>query len=507
MDPPTPKGSVQALANEGSVQALANEGSVRALAGRSSPRRMLAVGGLLVAAVLAAAAHGPTRTVHAPTTTSTTVPAPLLQWDRWISIPGVPPLSGASSAFDADDDDLIVFGGRTANGTVSDDTWVWNGKVWTRIPASQTIAPPARHDASIAFDPYLHQLILFGGESSSGGLLGDTWAWNGYSWYQLGGAGPGPREAAALSFDPQGNLVLFGGFGYPYPAGYSPGHGPATSVSKPAAPAVTAPAGAPAASAEALADTWVWTSAGWASTDAQGPSARAASGVALDPLHRTTVLFGGIAGAPDSGTHLLSDTWTWNGSAWSRSRARPPAIAGTPLLVDDSQISSVLMLGAGRSDTTSTSLWRWTGSSWETTTAKSAPPWRSGEVAVYDSSSATLVLGGEVIAGATPSGGFWQLVATPAQPAASGGGGGGGGSVATLPPVPTTTPASSTSRSRHHPLAVGPLHGPSHGDWASWQVTAAMLGIALAIPVVAWLGIAGVGRARRAPSSGRGGGP
>ena len=77
----------------------------------------------------------------------------VLQWDRWTSIPGPPPLAGASAALDADDGDVIVFGGRTSNGSLSNDTWVWNGKVWNRLTASQTIAPPAPRDGGDGIRP------------------------------------------------------------------------------------------------------------------------------------------------------------------------------------------------------------------------------------------------------------------------------------------------------------------------------------------------------------------
>jgi hypothetical protein len=60
-----------------------------------------------------------------------------------------------------------------------------------------------------------------------------------------------------------------------------------------------------------LADTWIWNGASWTRRKVTGPSARASTAMAT--LNGTLTLFGGV---PPSGTED-SDTWTWNGALWN----------------------------------------------------------------------------------------------------------------------------------------------------------------------------------------------
>ena len=289
---------------------------------RLTPPRIASLAFLAIALVLVTGARTPPATHTSPgggARKAAAAPSPPTQpellWDSWTSVPGPPPLDAASAAYDADDNDVVLFGGEASDGSLSDDTWLWNGKVWDLLPASQTVAPPPREMASMAFDPYLHQLILFGGRGAGGQLLDDTWAWNGYSWYELAGPGPGPRESAALAFDPDGNLVLFGGFGIPESPPTN-GHHDTTSTTSPEAPAL-------------LGDTWTWTSSGWIASQATGPPCSGAS-IGFDPGGQETVLFGGESSPPGGRVSSLDDTWTWNGQAWVKPAKVKAVTPGVP---------------------------------------------------------------------------------------------------------------------------------------------------------------------------------
>jgi PKD-like domain len=86
--------------------------------------------------------------------------------------------AGASMAFDAATNQLILFGGADISGDFN-DTWSWDGSTWTQLfPAT---SPPARSNAVMAFDPRTNQLILFGGDNG----LRDTWSWDGSTWAEL----------------------------------------------------------------------------------------------------------------------------------------------------------------------------------------------------------------------------------------------------------------------------------------------------------------------------------
>ena len=75
--------------------------------------------------------------------------------------------------------------------------------------------PPARLDPTIAYDPAMHAVVMFGGRDKDGKALADTWAWDGTSWKQLHPAtSPPARSGAGMAWDStDGRLVLAGGIG------------------------------------------------------------------------------------------------------------------------------------------------------------------------------------------------------------------------------------------------------------------------------------------------------
>lgn len=115
---------------------------------------------------------------------------------------------------------VVLFGGDTAavlsKATYYNDTWIWDGATWKlRLPASAPSAPPARGMASMAYDPALGSVALFGGVDGPGGQFNDTWLWNGTNWKEVHPpTTPGARWNAGMDYDPAANgLLLFGGFG------------------------------------------------------------------------------------------------------------------------------------------------------------------------------------------------------------------------------------------------------------------------------------------------------
>lgn len=269
----------------------------------------------------------------------------------------------------------------------------------------------------MAFDPSLHQLILFGGEGSNGSFLGDTWAWNGASWYQLppGPAGsPGARRGASLALGPNGNLVLFGGAG-PVAASI-----PSPTTTPTTAPPGTAPAGpatggaSPSASEPAVAvlgDTWQWTAKGWAPSSAAGPSPRWGAAMAYDSSDRSTVLYSGDTAAPGDPPGLAGDTWTWDGTGWTR---RSPEVSPPgrfdALMSDDPAAGGVLLVTGDTGSGVLADGWIWDGAGWSQP-ASTRLPGRAGAAGAYDrAGAATVVFAGAAAGGAAL--GDTELVAT-----------------------------------------------------------------------------------------------
>ena len=65
-------------------------------------------------------------------------------------------------AYDAANHTVVVFTNATAH-SVFGETWTWDGSTWTK----QTTAahPPARYEASMAYDAATSTVVLFGGVS------------------------------------------------------------------------------------------------------------------------------------------------------------------------------------------------------------------------------------------------------------------------------------------------------------------------------------------------------
>jgi hypothetical protein len=391
----------------------------------------------------------------------------VLTWEIASAGQSPPPLTNASMVYDNDTQTVVLFGGETASGALSNNTWVWNGSTWTDLPGSRVQAPPARQLAAMAFDPVLHQLILFGGEGAGGIALGDTWAWNGASWYQItpfASQVPPARFGASMTFDNNGQIVLFGGTGYSsQPAASSsttPGAttAPTTTTSPTSAPATTSSTTSAAlvlGPPIPLSDTWIWTGAGWAPVTGPGPSARSEAAMAYDSTTGQTVLFGGQSGPVGSVTsRLLADTWTWNGSRWSERKptAVPPARVGATLS-DGPDLAAVVMFGGAGTSSEYADTWLWTGSNWLRAPAIGLPlPTRSAAAAYDKTTGSELVFGGS--SGGSAQGTAYLLVVSdkgasavtslttttrPAghQPTSSST---SGGHSSTVPP-PTTTPS------------------------------------------------------------------
>lgn len=420
---------------------------MRLLRGRS-PRSYTAVAA--AAALTGAAAWsavGPAR--------AATRPRPVVSWSAPAAGATPPPLAFAAAAYDPDapTSGVVLFGGVTAAGTLSNRTWIWNGSAWTE--ARPSVSPPARELASMAYDPALHQLILFGGQDANGDLLDDTWAWNGQSWHQqTGGTGtPGARQAAAFAYDGSGNLLLFGGTGYSV--------APTTDSS----PTTTVPGTrAPAAGIQTvLGDTWQWTGAGWVEASATGPPARSGATLTYDASDGTTVLFGGESTpTSSSAAEPLGDTWVWSGSKWVQARpsASPPARFGA---VADyfAGLGGPLLVGGEGTSGDLDDAWLWSSGTWTQASVQGDAPAREGACGAYDGAAQEMVVfGGRGGGGGTLGDtGLVKAVASTPPPT----------SVPSTPPTTrarsTTTVARGSARSTTAPPTTRPrTTGPTTGS-------------------------------------------
>ncbi len=116
-------------------------------------------------------------------------------------------------AYDAARGVTVMFGGVAPGGLLG-DTWEWDGKAWTQVMIP---GPQARYGHAMAYDADRQRTVLFGGQNGPAfgqGVLGDTWEYDGTAWTQVQpAASPSPRTFVKMVYDaPRRRMVLFGGY-------------------------------------------------------------------------------------------------------------------------------------------------------------------------------------------------------------------------------------------------------------------------------------------------------
>jgi Galactose oxidase, central domain len=299
---------------------------------------------------------------------------------------------------------LLIGGERFGSGGVPiilNDYWSFTFGNWSAIPAP---GPAPRDDASLAFDPAIGDVVMFGG--ARGAVhFNDTWLFDGSSWVQtFPPHSPSARYGAAMSYDrTAGELLLFGGRGgSPFDDTWSYAHGTWTHLSTPTAPKgryFSSMAYDPALNATilfggvarsgVLSDTWMFQHGNWTRLALPThPVARYLASMAYDPLTRALVLFGGWHTSP------LADTWQFSGGRWHLiiPSISPTARYGAAMAYDPAVGRVILFGGYGSNSTNQT--WTFHAGTWVRIYPGISPPASVAAGLCYDPSLGTLVLFG-----------------------------------------------------------------------------------------------------------------
>jgi galactose oxidase-like protein len=227
--------------------------------------------------------------------------------------------------------------------------------VWTNLTGGLPKAPGPRFGGAQAWDSVDGQAVIFGGIDVGGGALRTTWTYASESWHLAGPVvpnatnEPSSRFGAAMSNDPStGAVVLFGGRG---------------------------------TVGGLLNDTWTFLGGTWTNITSRvigAPPARVNASLTFDPSLGSVVLFGGRS----PGT-LFSDTWAFNGTAWTYVGAAIPSVTNTPphrygaTLVYSAVLSALVLFGGmGYASSTYAPLsdtWAFGGSGWQQLHPTSSP--------------------------------------------------------------------------------------------------------------------------------------
>jgi hypothetical protein len=263
--------------------------------------------------------------------------------------------SDPSVFYDSVHGKLIMFGGSGPESL--GDTNAWNGTNWTTVA---TTGPSARYGAAAAFDP-VHQVgVLFGGNDGFNNALSDTWLWNGTSWSKASPATvPAGRWNASMAWDGT-HIVMFGGtIGV---ADYQ--------------------------------ETWTWNGTNWTYVNpANPPAARSAAGIAYDSVHQQVVMFGGFAVET---TQDFAETWIWNGTqqTWTLATTTGPSARDSVSLAFDPIRGNAVLYGGTHSQTVYSDTWAWNGSAWSQINTLHNPGQRYCYGMAFDPAASNIVLFG-----------------------------------------------------------------------------------------------------------------
>ncbi|HEV2519183.1 MAG TPA: PKD domain-containing protein [Thermoplasmata archaeon] len=300
--------------------------------------------------------------------------------DRSITLARAPPNFGAFAVSAARASTPLAAHESAAPANDSRPTWT---------PGTD-LGPPPRIDAAYASDPATGLSIVFGGYQNttppcpiaSSCVSGDTWTLSDGTWTDVTPAvitstnSPSARFGAAMVYDAAlAGFVLFGG---------------ASALSN-------------GFNNPALGDTWLFTpgNSSWRAlcgacvANSTAPTPRWDSGVAYDPASGALVVFAGLSTNAGT-TQDLSDTWTFNGTAWNLSTAGPtPAARSAPSMAWDVQTSSILLFGGIPADASTARTWSFDGARWSLLNPTTSPPAMGGSGAVTDPvNGSVLVIGG-----------------------------------------------------------------------------------------------------------------
>jgi hypothetical protein len=143
------------------------------------------------------------------------------------------------------------------------------------------------------------------------------------------------------------------------------------------------------------------------------PPARILASMAYDATTGNIVLFGG--GGFGSGPDPLGDTWTWDGSTWTKQApAAHPSPRYLASMAYDAATGNIVLFGGADGVHLFTGTWTWDGSTWTKQAPATSPPAREYGSMAYDAATGNVVLfgGGGGTSGLSPLGDTWTWGAT-----------------------------------------------------------------------------------------------
>jgi hypothetical protein len=291
---------------------------------------------------------------------------------------------------------------------ILEDNYEWDGTNWKKLEV--TTHAGAQFGQAMAFDELRGLIVMVDGTEAFAAPHNRTWLFRNNGWVAfVDPFSPGPRSLFALRGDTKNNAMwLFGGFNDTEVFGdfWKFQNGTWSKIDATGGP--TASCGPNAAYDQDRgklvvicidSSTFEWDGAAWKKFEIESknlPVSRNFSSMVYDQNLKKTVLFGGY-----SNPEYLDQTWTWDGTAWTRVKKNAaPARALTTMWFDPVLNRTVLYGGIGRQDTRDrivrySDMWSFDGSGWTELKNVTTPGIRYGaQVAVDPATKKTILFGG-----------------------------------------------------------------------------------------------------------------
>jgi putative cell wall-binding protein len=257
-------------------------------------------------------------------------------WSTHSALAGPGVRSAPAIGYDATTKQLVMFGGYgspSCSGSLYDgslnDTWSWNGSIWTALQARDTsTGPPPATGGCAAEDPTSGHLIMFGGSeviSTAGGQqFNNTWQWSGTEWVQLAPTSTPPAGSCVMTDDQtRGDDVLLT---------YS------SDTSDPSP----------------YPQTWTWDGTNW-HRDADLPVADGLGPISYDPQSGRDLVYVGETGPctmtspTTSSCPEIDQLWSFDGTTWAKVSSNGPEIGSGFATAADAATHQLVAIGGGRS--------------------------------------------------------------------------------------------------------------------------------------------------------------
>ena len=294
-----------------------------------------------------------------------------LEWDgtNWTKVDilaGAGRLFGAAMAYDSDHDRVVMFGGANVLNTVRSATLLYNGGIWVDV-TPDGVGPQPRSLFAFVTDPVNNAVWLYGGVNDEQSFF-DFWRFQNGHWDEIP-ISEGPTSCAypvaAYDSDRQKIVMLctdstmfeFDGTKWTQVANglktLPPSRRFSSMVYDPTLKKTVLFGGY---DSNYLDQTWTWDGTTWTRVKKNPPPSRALASMWYDPTLKKTVIYAGIGRlTSDDRLSRFSDMWTFDGTGWTElkpSGGTPGPRYGAETAVDP-RTNKVLLFGGLRLDTDS----------------------------------------------------------------------------------------------------------------------------------------------------------